>query len=479
MNGAHPASGFGPWTADIDAVERVAQFRLLAGLAALLLGSRNPIVASLRDRRARRLGDGPGARPSQWHPVTQASQVDCDVRRRDVGAPAADSPRGGEGAAQACGAARVRFRSTDPTSRRQSQRNLELIIDDGRGSDKLGWSEASGSGGGLRPMIPDTFLEELRARIPVSEVVRRRVQLKKAAKEWCGLSPFNKERTPSFFVNDQKRFYHDFSSGKHGDIFGFVMETEGLTFPEAVEKLAALAGVTMPDGRRPTLPTTEPLIEPPTLAPKPESDECTKYKQHRAMELWEEAPSIDEIVRKFLARRGIAELAPGTDYLVLRSHRACPFPNGQRHHAMLSLWRDIHTDEPRAIHRTALTPAGEKIGRASLGPKSGAAIKLSAHADVTLGLTIGEGIETTLSAKAFGFLPAWSVGDANGIRDFPVLAGIECLTVIVDNDENGTGQCCALECSERWTCAGREVRRALPHKIGQDFNDLLRGKQHE
>src|SRR5271163_3829084 len=90
------------------------------------------------------------------------------------------------------------------------------------------------------------FLDELRARLPVSDVVGRRVKLRKAGREWKGLSPFNKERTPSFFVNDHKGFYHDFSSGKHGDIFTFVMETEGVDFPEAVERLASLAGVTMP-----------------------------------------------------------------------------------------------------------------------------------------------------------------------------------------------------------------------------------------
>src|SRR3979409_529401 len=94
--------------------------------------------------------------------------------------------------------------------------------------------------------FPDAFLDEIRARLPVSDVVRRRVQLKKQGREWRGLSPFNKEKTPSFTVNDQKGFYHDFSSGKHGDIFGFVMETEGVAFPEAVERLAQMAGVPMP-----------------------------------------------------------------------------------------------------------------------------------------------------------------------------------------------------------------------------------------
>jgi DNA primase len=94
--------------------------------------------------------------------------------------------------------------------------------------------------------FPPQFLDELRARLPVSEVVGRRVRLKKQGREWKGLSPFNKERTPSFTVNDQKGFFHDFSSGKHGDIFGFVMEAEGVTFPEAVERLANLAGIPMP-----------------------------------------------------------------------------------------------------------------------------------------------------------------------------------------------------------------------------------------
>jgi len=90
------------------------------------------------------------------------------------------------------------------------------------------------------------FLDELRARLPVSEVVGKRVKLRKAGREWKGLSPFNKEKTPSFFVNDQKAMWFDFSSGKNGNIFDFVMQTEGVSFPEAVERLAGLAGVPLP-----------------------------------------------------------------------------------------------------------------------------------------------------------------------------------------------------------------------------------------
>src|ERR1700728_830437 len=90
------------------------------------------------------------------------------------------------------------------------------------------------------------FLDDLRTRLPVSEVVGKRVKLRKAGREWRGLSPFNKEKNPSFFVNDQKGMWFDFSSQKNGNIFDFVMQTEGVSFPEAVERLAGQAGVPLP-----------------------------------------------------------------------------------------------------------------------------------------------------------------------------------------------------------------------------------------
>src|SRR3954451_21453407 len=90
------------------------------------------------------------------------------------------------------------------------------------------------------------FLDELRARVTVSDVVGQRVKLIRSGRELKGLSPFNKEKTPSFFVNDEKMMWFDFSSGKNGNIFDFVMQTEGLTFPEAVERLATMAGVPLP-----------------------------------------------------------------------------------------------------------------------------------------------------------------------------------------------------------------------------------------
>jgi DNA primase len=103
---------------------------------------------------------------------------------------------------------------------------------------------------------PPHLLDEIRARLSVSDVVGRTVALKRKGREFAGLSPFKSEKTASFFVNDQKGFYHCFASGEHGDIFTFLMKTEGLSFPEAVERLAAEAGVELPK-RQATDPARE------------------------------------------------------------------------------------------------------------------------------------------------------------------------------------------------------------------------------
>ncbi len=98
------------------------------------------------------------------------------------------------------------------------------------------------------------FLDEIKNRVNVSDVVGRRVRLKKQGREWRGLSPFNAEKTPSFYVNDAKMAWFDFSSGRNGNIFDFVMATDGLSFPEAVEALAGEAGLDLP---KPTAESVE------------------------------------------------------------------------------------------------------------------------------------------------------------------------------------------------------------------------------
>lgn len=94
--------------------------------------------------------------------------------------------------------------------------------------------------------FPPNFLDDIRMRLPVSSVVGRRVRLIKRGREYIGLSPFSNEKSPSFTVNDEKGFYHCFSTQEHGDIFAFVMKTQNLSFVEAVERLAEEAGLEMP-----------------------------------------------------------------------------------------------------------------------------------------------------------------------------------------------------------------------------------------
>jgi len=94
--------------------------------------------------------------------------------------------------------------------------------------------------------IPDGFIDEIKARIRPSDLIGRTVALKRQGREFVGLSPFKKERTPSFFVNDEKGFYHCFASQEHGDVITWLQKTQGLDFMEAVEALANEAGLPMP-----------------------------------------------------------------------------------------------------------------------------------------------------------------------------------------------------------------------------------------
>ncbi|WP_304179886.1 DNA primase [Phenylobacterium aquaticum] len=94
--------------------------------------------------------------------------------------------------------------------------------------------------------VDEHFLDEIKSRLRPSDVIGKTVKLRKQGREYVGLSPFTKEKTPSFYVNDDKGQFFDFSSGKTGDVITFVQETQRLSFMEAVEQLAAEAGLTMP-----------------------------------------------------------------------------------------------------------------------------------------------------------------------------------------------------------------------------------------
>ncbi|MGE0844901.1 MAG: DNA primase [Flavobacteriaceae bacterium] len=185
-----------------------------------------------------------------------------------------------------------------------------------------------------------SFLDEIRARLPVSQVVGRRVRLKRRGREHVGLSPFNKEKTPSFTVNDQKGFYHCFSSGKHGDIFSFVMETEGLSFAEAVERLAGEAGLQMP--------------APDPQAEKREKQRAGLYDIVEMAATWFERQLQSQAgaaARGYLARRGVS------DRMVSR-FRIGYAPGGRAALKDYLASRDVPVDD---MVRAGLLISGEEI----------------------------------------------------------------------------------------------------------------------
>ncbi|MGX0962350.1 phage/plasmid primase-like uncharacterized protein [Bradyrhizobium japonicum] len=112
---------------------------------------------------------------------------------------------------------------------------------------------------------------------------------------------------------------------------------------------------------------------------------------------------------------------------------------------MVALMTDIVTNEPCGVHVTYLDGEGRKIARNMYGRAKNAVTRLSADEDVEYGLAIGEGVETCL---ATGFRPIWATLSAGTMAAFPVLSGIECLTVFADNDESGTGLGAAKACAE-------------------------------
>src|SRR5262249_33546321 len=131
---------------------------------------------------------------------------------------------------------------------------------------------------------------------------------------------------------------------------------------------------------------------------------------------------------------------------VLRFETRCPFRGENRLPCLVALIRGIASDAPQAIQRTALDAEGRKIDRRGLGPKTGGAVKLWPDANVTQGLVVGEGLETTAAAatriehRGTLLQPAWALIDRVNLRDFPVLSGVDGLTILVDHDESGDGQ---------------------------------------
>jgi hypothetical protein len=202
---------------------------------------------------------------------------------------------------------------------------------------------------------------------------------------------------------------------------------------------------------------------------------CSKTDRiERAASLWRQG--VDPrgtLVETYLKSRAVT-LPPDLAGEVIRFHGAGPWLDQgtgavARIPTMLAVMQNLMT----AVQRTALTPEGRKVGRRMLGVASEAAIKLVPDVEVALGLTVGEGFETCLAARLAGFRPVWALGSAGAIAAFPVLAGIEAITILGEVGDGGTNQRAAQACAARWIEAGQEAFMVTP-LVGDDFNDVWR-----
>jgi hypothetical protein len=191
--------------------------------------------------------------------------------------------------------------------------------------------------------------------------------------------------------------------------------------------------------------------------------------------VWCEAVPIAGTIAETYLRdaRGIRLPTWPTD---LRFHPCCR-RGSDRLPALLAVMRDPVTGDGVGVQRIFLRADGsdrlrDRMGKAMLG--NAGVVMLSPFVEVTHGLHIAEGVESTLSALAIGLAPAWAAGSAGAIAGFPVLPGIECLTILADNDVKGGGLAAAEACAARWCDAGCEARIITPLRAGHDFNDLAR-----
>jgi hypothetical protein len=191
-----------------------------------------------------------------------------------------------------------------------------------------------------------------------------------------------------------------------------------------------------------------------------------------ALRIWNEGHDPrGTLVAKYLASRRLT-LHGQVASNVIRFHPKLKL-DGTFTGAMVALFRDVTTNEPCGIHRTFLTSAGRKLERKMLGRAKHAAIKLDADKSVTLGLIIGEGLETCLAARLAGFHPVWVLGCADAIAAFPVLSGIEAITVLGEVGDGGANRSAAQTCAARWIEAGKEAFVVQP-QVGSDLNDVWR-----
>jgi phage/plasmid primase-like uncharacterized protein len=330
----------------------------------------------------------------------------------------------------------------------------------------------------------DAILSARAVRIE-DEIARRGIRLRGKV-ERVGPCPVC-GGTDRFGINTRKQAWNCRGCGVGGDVISLVQHLDRCDFVIAVRTLTGV------DARQ-LVPELDPnrLAEVQAKTGRIEIDALANAADNfdAAMKIWSEAVPIDgTLAEAYLAARYRRvhrefDLPNGVSGDVLRFHPACPWDT-MTHPCLIALVRSTTTDKPQAIIRTALRTDGTalkingKTARMALGPIGGGAIKLTDDAEVTIGLFVGEGLETVLISMALPtwYRPAWALISSGNLASFPVLAGIECLTILVDNDRpdkhgRRAGQAAASECALRWEAAGRDVIAIIPRREGDDMADI-------
>lgn len=268
-------------------------------------------------------------------------------------------------------------------------------------------------------------------------------------------------------VGDKAGLWRDHEAGTGGDLLELIRRERACDFNAAI----AFAGELL--ARRYEAPPPERYQNP--------HDKTGAERTGDAVALFRQARSLaGTFGERYLRETREIDLAALPDLThAIRFHPFCPFGPGVRHPCLLALFRDIATNGPRGVFRIAIGADLKKLGGMSLGAITGAALKIFPDEAVEQALCVAEGLETALSAaliehKGALLRPIWATGGTANLRAFPVLAGINALTIIADHDKNNAGQAAARDCGRRWRGAGRDVVCLLPDKLGADFNDVLR-----
>jgi hypothetical protein len=345
----------------------------------------------------------------------------------------------------------------------------------------------------MNALIPESILAEIRARLPINEVVGRLARLRRNGRSWRGPCPLHGSTSASLQASPDRQSFHCFGCGAHGDVFGWIMRTEGCDFRQAVLRCAGEAGVDLEGDageRRVALP-----------APLPRAPRDDSKRLRFAAKVWEETAPIEEgsPVAAYLAARGLWPIPPAAHAVLRAARRRYPpdgegadraWPAGQGAHPVMVARVSAPGVKLTAVHCTYLAKdGGAKLAlddghsaKLVFGPlPPGAAIRLAAPASA---MGCAEGIETALAAsRLFDGLAVWATISAGGMERFVPPKACDELTIFADRDKpqtklrwrpEGEGLHVARALRDRLRAEGRAARIRVPVEPFGDYADVLK-----